>query len=115
MKNVLIYKEFIGSVNFSADDNVFFGKVEGINDLVTFEGTSVQELKEAFEYMVEGYIEDCEEEGFPIIKSYRGNLNIRLKPETHKEASLKAIVKGISLNQFIQNAVERAVSEKNIK
>lgn len=112
MKNVLIYKEFIGSVNFSADDNVFFGKIEGINDLVTFEGTSVQELREAFEYMVDEHIKDCEKEGIPLIKSYRGNLNIRLNPETHKEASLKSIMKGISLNQFIQNAVEKAISEK---
>lgn len=112
MKNVLIYKDFIGSVNYSTDDNVFYGKVEGINDLVTFEGTSVQELREAFEYMINEHIKDCEKEGIPLIKSYRGNLNIRLNPETHKEASLKAIMKGMSLNRFIQNAVERAVSEK---
>lgn len=113
MKNVLIYKEFIGSVNYSTDDNVFFGKVEGINDLVSFEGTSVQELKEAFEYMIDEHIKDCEEEGIPLIKSYRGNLNIRLNPETHKDASLKAIMKGISLNQFIQNAVEKAITENH--
>ena len=28
MKNVLIYNDFIGSVDFSADDEVFFGKIE---------------------------------------------------------------------------------------
>ena len=44
MKDVLNYKGFIGSVHFSADDKVFFGKVEGINDLVTFEGETVKEL-----------------------------------------------------------------------
>jgi len=48
MKNVLTYKGFIGSVNFSAADSVFFGKLEGVNDLVTFEGKTVQELKDAF-------------------------------------------------------------------
>ena len=48
MNNVLTYKGYIGSVQFSADDNVFFGKLEGINDLVTFEGGTVQELKDAF-------------------------------------------------------------------
>ena len=57
-KNELKYKGFIGSVNFSAEDRVFYGKIEGINDLVTFEGTTVDELEEAFKYMVEEHIQD---------------------------------------------------------
>jgi len=58
MENRLSHKGFIGSVNFSTDDKVFFGKIEGINDLVTFEGTTIDELEEAFKYMVEKYIQD---------------------------------------------------------
>ncbi len=58
MKNILKYKGFVGSVNFSVEDRAFYGKVEGINDLVTFEGTTVDELKEAFKYMVEEHIQD---------------------------------------------------------
>lgn len=58
MMNVMKYKSFIGSVNFSADDRVFYGKVEGINDLVTFEGTTIDELEEAFKYMIEEHIQD---------------------------------------------------------
>lgn len=59
MSDKLKYKHFTGSVEFSADDEVFFGKIEGINDLVMFEGTSVNELKSAFEEAVEDYIELC--------------------------------------------------------
>lgn len=58
MKNILKYKGFIGSVNFSAEDRAFYGKVEGIYDLVTFEKTTVDELKDAFKYMVEEHIQD---------------------------------------------------------
>lgn len=58
MKSILKYKGFIGSVDFSAEDRAFYGKVEGINDLVTFEGTTVDELEEAFKYMVEELIQD---------------------------------------------------------
>ncbi len=58
MENKLKYKGFIGSVNFSAEDRAFYGKVEGINDLVTFEGTTIDELEEAFKYMVEEHIQD---------------------------------------------------------
>ena len=58
MENKLSYKGFFGSVYFSTDDRVFFGKIEGINDLVSFEGTTIDELEEAFKYMVEEHIQD---------------------------------------------------------
>jgi len=74
--DVLNYKGFIGSVRFSAQDDVFFGKVEGVNDLITFEGNSVQELKDAFRYVIDEHINDCENENIPIEKSYRGSFNI---------------------------------------
>jgi predicted HicB family RNase H-like nuclease len=45
MSDTLNYKDYISSVQFSAEDEVFHGKVLGINDLVTFEGKSVTELK----------------------------------------------------------------------
>lgn len=60
MKDILDYKGFIGSVNYSVEDKVFFGKIEGINDLVTFEGETKKELSKAFQYMVEEYIKDLE-------------------------------------------------------
>ena len=110
MKNILKYKDFIGTVNYSSDDKVFFGKVEGINDLVTFEGTTVEELETAFKYMVDQHIEDCKENNLPIEKSYKGSLNIRLSPKLHKKAAYKATIEGISLNQLIKKAVEKEIS-----
>ena len=56
MKNVITYKEFIGSVHFSADESVFFGKIEGINDLVTFEGRTVDDIQAAFREAVDDYV-----------------------------------------------------------
>ena len=61
MKDILQYKDFIGSVHFSAEDGVLFGKIEGINDLITFEGTNVEEIKKAFQEAVDDYIEICKE------------------------------------------------------
>ncbi len=63
MTDKLRYKDFIGSVHFSAEDEVFYGKIEGINDLVTFEGTTVSKLKSAFKEAVADYIEICKESG----------------------------------------------------
>jgi predicted HicB family RNase H-like nuclease len=109
MNNVLTYKGFIGSVNYSATDHVFFGKVEGINDLVTFEGTTVEELENAFRKMVNLHIEDCKREGKPLEKSYKGSFNIRISQELHKKAVQTATSKGLTLNQLVKKAIAREV------
>jgi len=106
MNDILVYKGFMGSAHFSADDNVFFGKVEGINDLITFEGDTVQELKDAFYYMVDEHIKDCEAENIPVEKSYRGSFNIRLTPDLHRKAAVSAKIHGTTLNNFVREAIE---------
>ena len=64
--NTMTYKGYIGSVAFSEKDNLFFGKIEGINGLVNFEGESVKELTEAFHEAVDDYLAYCKEEGIEI-------------------------------------------------
>ncbi|MGD2033578.1 MAG: type II toxin-antitoxin system HicB family antitoxin [Bacteroidales bacterium] len=110
MKDVMIYKGFIGSVHYSADDRVFFGKIEGINDLITFEGATVKELEDGFKYMVDEHIKDCKKKNIPSEKSYKGSLNIRLAPELHKKAVYNATLKGISLNQYINEVIRKETS-----
>ena len=61
--NTMTYKGYIGSVNYSDKDQVFFGKIEGINGLVNFEGESVKELTTAFHEAVYDYLAYCEDEG----------------------------------------------------
>ncbi|MCW8802446.1 MAG: type II toxin-antitoxin system HicB family antitoxin [Candidatus Bathyarchaeota archaeon] len=107
MKDVMTYKGFIGSVHYAAEDRVFYGKVEGISHLISFEGRAVDELEKGFHYMVDEHIKDCKEKEIPLQKSYIGNLNIRLSPELHKKAALNAALKGISLNQYINDAIRK--------
>ncbi len=113
MKDLLQYKDFIGSVHFSSDDAVFFGKIEGINDMVTFEGRTVDEIKKSFKEAVEDYLEICKQTGKKPFKSYKGSFNIRITPELHKKAVQKSISRGLSLNQFVQKAIEHEVSDSN--
>jgi len=101
-------------VHFNAEDEVFFGKIEGIEDLVSFEGQSVTELKNAFEESVDDYISLCKENGKDLEKSYKGSFNVRISSEVHKKAKRLAIMKGISLNQLIQKAVEEKVSRESM-
>lgn len=113
MKDILTYKGFIGSVHFDAEDKVFHGKIEGIEDLVTFEGTSVQELIQAFHKEVDDYLKLCREIGKEPLKSYKGSFNVRVSPELHKKAAEKARMLGTTLNKFIQSAIERETVGKN--
>jgi predicted HicB family RNase H-like nuclease len=109
MKDVLTYKDFIGSVHFSAEDAVFHGKIEGITDLVTFEGQSVKELVKAFHEAVDDYLALCKETGKEPLKSCKGSFNVRVPSELHIIAMQQATRIGISLNQFVQKALEKAV------
>jgi predicted HicB family RNase H-like nuclease len=61
--DVLTYKDYYATVYYSEEDEVFFGKIEGVSDSITFEGESVKELKKAFIDSVEDYIEMCKEIG----------------------------------------------------
>ena len=106
--NTLSYKGYIGSVSFSEKDNVFFGKVEGINGLVNFEGESVKELTNAFHEAVDDYLAYCKEEGIEPHKSYSGSLNIRISPETHSRIAVLAKQAGISIKDIVDNVVLRS-------
>lgn len=112
MKDVLRYKDFIGSVHFSAEDECFFGKIEGVDDLVTFEGRDVDELRGSFREACEDYIRLCRKAGKPAHKSCKGSFNVRLTADLHQKAVRKSALLGISLNQLVQRAVEKEVRER---
>ncbi|MCL2293394.1 MAG: type II toxin-antitoxin system HicB family antitoxin [Spirochaetes bacterium] len=111
MKDVIKYKDYMGSVHFNAEDEIFYGKIEGIDDLVTFEGKSVEELKKAFWEAVEDYLETCKKYNKEAEKSYKGSFNVRINPDLHRKVKRAATKKGLSLNQFIQKAVENEVNQ----
>lgn len=108
--NTLKYKGFLGSVAFSEEDGVFFGKIEGIDGLVNFEGESVRELTDAFHEAVDDYVAYCIEEGIEPHKTYSGSLNIRITPDMHTRVAYLAKQAGISINAFIRSAVEKQIA-----
>ena len=107
--NTMTYKGYIGSVNYSDKDQVFFGKIEGINGLVNFEGESVKELTEAFHEAVDDYLAYCQDEGIEPDKSYTGVLNVRLTPAIHRQIVMLALQAGLSINAYIKDALEEKV------
>ena len=107
--NTLKYKGYIGSVAYSEPDKVFFGKLEGIDDLVNYEGESVAELTAAFHEAVDDYLIFCEDHNVKPEKSYTGTFNVRISPDTHRDIAFIATEEGISINAFVKKALSEAV------
>jgi predicted HicB family RNase H-like nuclease len=100
------YKGYVGSVEFSENDGVLYGKVQGIRSLISYEGTTVQELLDDFHDAVDDYLALCEAEGDKPETAYKGSLNLRFKkPDTHKRAAIYAMTHDQTLNSFIDECV----------
>ncbi|KQN33374.1 DNA repair protein [Pedobacter sp. Leaf41] len=95
----------MASVHYNSEDEVFFGKVIGINDLITFEGSSVSELKNGFFEAVDDYLETCKELGKSPDKTYKGVFNLRISSSLHKQVALSASQYKMTLNDFVKTAL----------
>jgi len=109
MANTIEYKGYIGSIEYSSEDKCFFGKLEMIDDLVTFEATSALELEDNFHVVVDDYLETCKALGREPQKVYKGVFNVRIEPELHKKVYQEALKAGVSLNSFVRLALSRSV------
>lgn len=110
MKNILEYKGFYGSVEYSQEDDCLFGKILFVEDLILYEGNCVDEIRKNFQESVDEYIEDCKELGKDPFKKFKGTLNVRLTPDLHKKAALKAESQRRSINSIIAEAIEKYVA-----
>jgi len=106
MTDILQYEDYFASIHFSAEDEVFFGKILGINDSITFDGNTVAELKEAFKEAITDYLETCKSLGKEPEKVYKGSFNVRIPAELHKQAALFSATKNMSLNEFVRFAID---------
>ncbi len=113
MNNIIEYKGYYGSVEFSAEDDVFFGKVIGINDLVTFEAQSTKGIRKAFKEAVEDYLQTCAYLGKQPDKTYKGTFNVRVPVDLHKQAAISAASNNLTLNQYVKFALLYFVKNQN--
>lgn len=106
MSNLMEYSGYHGKVEYSGEENLFVGRVIDIDGTITFTGSSIDELGKAFRSAVDGYLEWCQQIGRAPAKEYKGSFNVRIPSELHREASLSAAEKGITLNQFVAEAIK---------
>jgi len=112
--NTIEYNGYIGSIEYSPEDKCFFGKIEMIDDLVTFEATTANELENNFCNSVDEYIQTCKELGREPQKAYKGIFNVRIDPELHKKIYQEALKAGVSLNAFVQQVLTKEVLQHKI-
>ncbi len=103
------YKGYYAKIEYNSEDNIFFGSIIGIDDSITFEGNSVAELKNAFQEAVDDYLKMCQRIGKEPQKFYKGSFNVRITPEIHRQASLLAKSKKMSLNKFVEKAISESI------
>jgi predicted HicB family RNase H-like nuclease len=113
MKDMIHYKGYYGSVHYSDDDQLFFGKIEYIRSLVNYEGTTVKNLRQAFKEAVDDYLELCQDEGIEPDQTFRGSFNVRTGCELHRKAALYAKEKGLNLNKVVTEALDQYLSHTN--
>ena len=110
------YKNYAGMVEFDGDACIFRGRVLGIRDTITFQGKTVDEIRQAFQDSVDDYLEFCRSRGESPDRPFSGRFVIRVKPATHRALSLKAEAKGVSLNRMVNhylNLVSRRAKTKS--
>ena len=110
MSSTMEYKGYLGSVEFSEEDKVFFGKAMGIRALISYEGTTAQELIDDFHNAIDDYLALCAEEGIQPEVAYKGSFNVRISPELHRQAVVFATSHQISLNNFVENAIRKQLA-----
>lgn len=109
MSNLLEYKDYLGTVEYSSSDKILYGKVIGINGLVSYEGNSIESLQNDFEEAVEDYLEMCQEQGIEPQKTYKGTFNVRISPSLHRNLAMFAALHNKTLNATVEEAIRAYV------
>lgn len=105
------YKGYQGKVTFDSEAKIFHGQVIDTRDVITFQGTSVEELEIAFRDSIDDYLDFCKERGEKPEKPFSGKFVLRMSPNLHHKIYSKASNDGKSLNKWVVEKLESAISE----
>ncbi|MBR3663974.1 MAG: type II toxin-antitoxin system HicB family antitoxin [Desulfovibrio sp.] len=110
--NMLTYKGYQGRFDYDPEADIFHGEVLHLTDVITFQGRSIDELKQALADSVEDYLEFCAQKGKIPEKSYSGRFNVRIAPEVHQRIALEAARDGISINSWVARVLSAATKQR---
>lgn len=107
--NTMAYKGYTGKFEYDPEADIFHGEVLHLSDVITFQGRSIDELKQALADSVEDYLDFCAEEGRQPQKAFSGRFNIRISPELHQRIATEAAMSGKSLNAWLSESLNYLV------
>lgn len=108
----LEHKGYTGSIEYSQEDNLLYGKVLGIRGLISYEGETGQLLEKDFKEAVDAYLNDCKAVGKKPEKPFKGSFNVRIPATLHQKAALLAMETKTSLNSLVAEAIRSRVSQE---
>lgn len=108
----LEHKGYTGSIEYSAEDNLLYGKVLGVRGLISYEGATGKDLENDFKEAVDAYLEDCTASGRKPEQPFKGSFNVRVPATLHQKAALMAMEAKVSLNNFVAEAIRSRVSQE---
>jgi len=112
--NKLTHKGYAGTIEASIEDSCLHGQILFIEDIITYEGTTVEDIKTSFKEAVDRYLAYCEETGKPANKPYSGTFNVRVGQDLHRKAVEVAYHRGITLNDFVTQSIQTAIEQNGI-
>src|SRR5499425_3027109 len=106
---MMAYKRYLAHITCDAQANLFHGEVINIRDVVTFQGQSVDELRQALADSVEDYLALCAERGETTDQPFSGRFTVQLAPEQHRKVILAAEKAGKDVTQWVTETLEHAI------
>ncbi len=106
------YKGYVGKVEIDNEVGILYGEVINVRDVITFEGTTIDEIKQAFRESVDDYLEFCNQRGETPEKPFSGRFVVRLPVELHRKAYIQAKLEDRSLNAWVAEALEAALQNQ---
>ena len=110
MSKFIKHKDYYGSVEYSAEDNILHGKVMFIRSLITYEAKDVTGLKKVFKNAIEEYLVDCKKRKVKPELPLKGSFNVRISAELHRKAVLYANENDTNLNNVVAKALEHELA-----
>ncbi len=105
------YKKYFGHIEYDDKAKIFHGEVIGLKDVITFQGTTVDEIEKAFKDSIDDYLDWCKERGEKPEKPYSGKFNLRIPPELHAKLVAHSELENTSLNTYITETLKKVVNE----
>lgn len=108
MMNLMTYKGYSATMIFDVEDKIIVGRVQDVDDIISFHAESVSEFESNFHAAIEGYLSACNQLGSVPEKPASGKVMLRIAPQIHAAALKAAARSGTSLNKWAEGALGKA-------